>query len=509
MNLNSYYTNYPNNVYFTAMKKNQFSGIDRACVDKFAPPIEKFNTNDDLQSWAKNKRDEIINTNYPAKSKEGTIQRKAILKEWGDYLVKDNEAYTPVMGLMIISTIIKNLKPNNDNMPFILNKGVLADTIESVKNSEQCNIEKTYQNKLQSYYFEGNNTHETKTGWILIPSKEHDPKNFNENVERLKMLSHKSWCTKSYNAKPYLEKGDFHVYLENGNPKIGMRFYGNEVKEVQGEKNNGDIPWRYLDELKNYTNKNKISLKPIKHNINRAKKTKSEIETLKAKFTSKNTLIDKLAIKAGFKKDYTNPEVIFKELGLEPQKKEDGTFSIFKFEEPSEYTYSEIGIDEQKLIDCVSEIRNYADFNSSNIKTLKTLRKVGEFLDITNSKITSLGTLESVGGELRAQNSNLKDLGNLKFVGTGANFANTHIKTLNKLKVVKGSLNIEDLELKDLGRLEYVGRELWLCNTSLEYKDNSLKFVGGDVWISNGQIDNSITKEDLKSVEIKGEIYKL
>ena len=66
MNLNSYRINYPNNVYFTAMKKNQFYGIDRACVDKFAPPIEKFNTNDDLQTWAKQKRDEIIYSNYPS-----------------------------------------------------------------------------------------------------------------------------------------------------------------------------------------------------------------------------------------------------------------------------------------------------------------------------------------------------------------------------------------------------------------------------------------------------------
>ena len=44
--------NYTNNLSFEAMKKNQFKGADRLCVEKFKAPIEKFNSNEDLQNWA-------------------------------------------------------------------------------------------------------------------------------------------------------------------------------------------------------------------------------------------------------------------------------------------------------------------------------------------------------------------------------------------------------------------------------------------------------------------------
>ena len=39
---------------FGAMKKNQFSGLDLYAVERFKAPIEKFNSNEDLQNWAIN-----------------------------------------------------------------------------------------------------------------------------------------------------------------------------------------------------------------------------------------------------------------------------------------------------------------------------------------------------------------------------------------------------------------------------------------------------------------------
>ena len=39
---------------FCAMKKSQFHGVDYAVVEKYKAPIEKFDTNDDLQNWAYN-----------------------------------------------------------------------------------------------------------------------------------------------------------------------------------------------------------------------------------------------------------------------------------------------------------------------------------------------------------------------------------------------------------------------------------------------------------------------
>ena len=46
-------------VSFSAMKKAEFSGIDLFVVNKFKAPVEKFNSNEDLQNWCKEKIDEI------------------------------------------------------------------------------------------------------------------------------------------------------------------------------------------------------------------------------------------------------------------------------------------------------------------------------------------------------------------------------------------------------------------------------------------------------------------
>lgn len=241
-------------VSFGAMKKKQFEGVDFAVVEKFKAPIEKFNSNDDLQNWAGDKANAIANKNFGGRQNETKFQRKAILKEWTDYVFNENDAYKNTTALLILNAITKDLEPDNDNIPPVLNKGVLADCIYEIdKNTKsdpkyRFDLNKMYQNKLRAFYMDDTdtNTGETATKWIVIPSKVHDPENFEANVEKLKALSYKTWCTKSNNAEPYLAKGDFHVYLENGKPKLEVRFVGDEIQEIQGEQNNNKIPWQTL-----------------------------------------------------------------------------------------------------------------------------------------------------------------------------------------------------------------------------------------------------------------------
>ena len=52
------------------------------------------------------------------------------------------------------------------------------------------------------------------------------------------------------NAQPYLGYGDFHIFIDNGNPKLGVRFEESMIHEIIGEDNNGKIPVEYLDEIK-------------------------------------------------------------------------------------------------------------------------------------------------------------------------------------------------------------------------------------------------------------------
>lgn len=114
------------------MKKNEFEGIDHAIVGKFKAPIEKFNTNQDLQNWSKTKVLEITTKDFGGRHEETKIQRKAILQEWFDYVLQENDGYTLAMVLLILSSITKDLKSYNDTIPPFLNKGVLADCITEI-----------------------------------------------------------------------------------------------------------------------------------------------------------------------------------------------------------------------------------------------------------------------------------------------------------------------------------------------------------------------------------------
>ena len=238
------------------LKKSDFKGTDLAVIERYKPNIQQFKSKEDLQTFAESKINELKDKDFGGRQEETKVQRKAMLKEWFDYVIKENDAYSNTQRLIILAAGAKDLKPNNDTIPPVLNKGVLAQTVTELETrlkdnpKENFDFNKMYQNNLRTEYLEDSSTGETMTGWVVIPSKINDPENFEKNVEKLKTLSHNNWCTKSFNAEPYLSEGDFHVYLENGQPKLGVRFVGDKVQEIQGEKNNGKIPQKYLDTFK-------------------------------------------------------------------------------------------------------------------------------------------------------------------------------------------------------------------------------------------------------------------
>lgn len=474
-----FHSGYPNfaplkydTVTFGAIKKKEFEGIDIAVVEKFKAPIEKFNTNADLQKWAMNKTLEIANKDFGGRQEETKIQRKEMLKEWSDYVLKENDGYTNTMALLILDAVTKPLKPDSDAVLPVLNKGVLADCIEEIdKNTKQnpkyqFNLNKMYKNKLQAFYLgdEQTNTGETVTKWVKIPSYEHDPEHFEENVEKLKELSYKNWCTKSFNAKPYLREGDFHIYFENGHPKIGVRFVSDEIQEIQGELNNGKIPLQYMNTVEKHINDEGLQLTPeAKGEINNAKILEEKAIKIRANF--------KEAI------EQNDAEKIFNYFGIIVSVEDDGLFTISEYRQPScDFTYSDIGIDENKLFEKVKRIKGYADFSNSQITDLRNLQSIGtnaffEYSQIKSlgnlksiggsaafsySQITDLGNLQSIGGYVDFRNSQVVNLGNLKSIGRNACFGHSKITSLGNLESIGGNANFEHSQVTDLGKLKNV-----------------------------------------------------
>lgn len=469
-------------VSFGAMKKKEFAGVDLAVVEKFKAPIEKFNNSGDLENWVENKIEDIKSKDYLGRQKETTIQRNAMLKEWFNYVTEENDAYSKPMQLIVLSAITKDLEPDNDTIPPVLNKGVLADCAEELKTKLTENpklnfdFNKMYRNKLQAYYLADTNTGESETKWVVIPSYEHDPENFEYNVGKLKTLSYKSWCTKSFNAKPYLREGDSHIYLENGKPKLGVRFVNDEIKEIQGEKNDSNIPPKYLAIAEEHIFSNNLKLgSDAQSEINKARIVKKGIEKVQRELSDaiKNNDVEKI--------------LEYFRINIE-SKDENGYLTISKYRQPDKnYNYEDLGIDETKLFEKVKHISGDADFRNSQITDLGNLREIGGNADFSDSQITSLGNLERIGRDADFNISPITDLGNLTTISGNADFGYSQVTKLGKLETIGRTAYFKDSKITDLGNLKTIGKSATFRNSPISDL-GKLREIGGDADFSDSQV---------------------
>lgn len=267
---------------FKAMKPNQFKGIDYAVVRKFKAPVEKFNSTNDLQNWANCLLQDFSKIEFVSKFQAATLQRRFILNKWKDFLF-NKEGFSPVENLFILKSVQKGLKTNNDTVPPILNNEILKQTLNEVKaqitqnKDKPFDFNKIYRLNLANYYL--NDIPKEYTGWIPFLSKRKEPLNFERNVQRLKLLSDKNWCTKKdFYAESYLTTNDMHIYLEEGKPRLAVKISGVEIVEVQGEKNNTIIPKEYIEVLKKFIDKNKYYTDSIDYIIKISQNPKYMIE---------------------------------------------------------------------------------------------------------------------------------------------------------------------------------------------------------------------------------------
>ena len=489
-NLHSYNIHPADTVNFSAMKKLDFKGIDFVVVEKFKAPIEKFRTISDFQKWAKKEIEIILGKDYSGRRLVTGDLRQRQLKEWSDYILKENEVYTAPIALFILSSITAELSSKNDKLLPLLNKGVLADTISDIENRLQgvqrsnINFNKEYEAFLKASCNNKNiNAARTQTEWVIIPSKQNDSENFESNVEKLKILSHKNWCTKSLNAAPYLSQGDFHIYMVNGKPKIGIRFKDDAIQEIQGEYNNSTIPVTYLDNVKEYITLGGYSLnKNAQHEIDAAEKARKIIKEIKEDIakTGKCDIIKVLDC-----------------LDFNPEQDKDGNITLSHYILPEGFTLKEFGLKESDLFSRITSIKGNVVFRQSEMTTPGVLKHVGGFLDIQDSNITSLGNLEYIGGDANFEYSKIKSLEKLKYIGGNADFEKTPLEDLGKLKYVGGNADFyEVMSITTLGELEYVGGNLCLDTTNVEDLRN-LEYIGGNAVLWNCKVK---TLKNLKTI---------
>ena len=362
-------------VSFGSMKKSQLEDIDLVVVNKYKIPIESkhINSGEDIQQWCYDK----LNTDYGIEEEPEDLgengytvkaERDVLFDEWMNYCLNENDDYNNAASLLVIDSIAPP-KEDLTKYPPVLIKSVSDATIDEIKKNinlnrnYQVNFYNMYQNNLLNHYLKeiADNNY---TGWIKIPSQENDSENFIDNVNKLKALSHKSWCTKTYSAASHLAKGDFHIYFDQKKPTIGLRFDEGKIQEIQGESNDGKIPTAYLYIVKDHIKNYKVT-----------DKTASQL--LEAENVQR--IIKKFENNIGKTISEASAEDLFKAADMFEKRDEDDGGIILKFySEPDNYiSWNDIGVNEDKLLNEVKEIKGDAYFYKSNIKNLDNLERIG------------------------------------------------------------------------------------------------------------------------------------
>ena len=410
-----YIQNTNNNQYaplFTAMKSSAFTGVDYACMRKFKAPIEKFNSISDFYMWAEKNFYKLASSKIEGRNSIITKERKKILAIWTKFLSENNNLFSPSLVLLAYNSILKNLKPDNENIPPELNQDIFVKTVDNLEadlekdKNYKFDLDKIYRKNLAESFLG-----EKKSGyWLIIPSQKNDEKNYEKNLEKLKSCSYRTWCTKNIKAEDYLKEGDVHIYFENNNPKIGIRFRGERIEDISGVKNDGKIPLEYFDIVKNHIQENNYKIGfEANCQLESAEALREKIRQIKS------DLGEAIKNKNTFK--------ILDYFGFKPILLPNGSISIANYRTLNYFLFEDLGINENDLFKKISEIRGHAYF-----------RKTG---------VTNLGSLNKILGDVNFADSQVRDLGKLETIEGSAFFSDSKITNIKNLKMVKGFIYIQ------------------------------------------------------------------
>jgi hypothetical protein len=162
---------------------------------------------------------------------------------WWDYMTKENDVYrrTPSFAYCMLEPMIHSSTPQDKRNVSSADPMAIASLytkINSTGGTQNFNVLKVYRQELAESELARSNPRmkDDRSGWIIIPSKSRDPENFEKNKEMLRDFSiPNGWCTASGLEDPYLSKGDFHLYLEEGSATVAIRCEGDrDIAEIQG-----------------------------------------------------------------------------------------------------------------------------------------------------------------------------------------------------------------------------------------------------------------------------------
>ena len=139
------------------------------------------------------------------------------------------------------------------------------------------------------------------------------------------------------------------------------------------------------------------------------RKAKEEIANLEARLKAK-----------GLDFQTCSTSQLFDELGVKYKEDENGLLILDSYKQPRNFTYNDIGVDENSLFKDIIEIKNSLNLEDSNATSLGSLERLGKYVYIfSGTNIEDLGNLKTVQGSLIFTRSKVKKADKLEYVGGG------------------------------------------------------------------------------------------
>ena len=223
-----------------------------------------------------------------------TLAREENVARWKNYFdnVNTEQGSDPFWKSYVAHGVVNTFDATKPNTGETFNAAALATVYGKFLEGTAPNFTKAYRAAKMAATTDLVQLGDAQNGWRKVPQTDKSDPNFAERVAEVQAISSESWCTRTYNAAPYIQNGDFWVYVDKGRPELAIRFEGPNVAEIQGRSNNGSIPTQYADKVQELVDSGKI--KNLNSNTKKALQAATDKALALKRLESETTFVEEL-----------------------------------------------------------------------------------------------------------------------------------------------------------------------------------------------------------------------
>lgn len=378
-------------------------GVEKIILNKYKNEIDQNIWGDQarFRAWAEERLKKVLdfeqNPDYTATGQFAHFNeaRKQGVENWYKFLKEESNYKDDVfVHLLVMDGITSEMKPNNAATPPAVSHESFEATYNAlIQNNTKVSFSDIYaqQTKLKAIqqFSKGMQTVDGIEGqWVTIPRSKKGEPDYDEHIAMVQALAEgSSWCLRFENAHNYLQGGNLHFFVDkNGNSQVAINETDGTITQIQKRYNqDSSVPVPYANVIETWAKEN--NYRGLESSRQTAVAAKPEFDKQKAKFS-------KLQEEGRYLE-------IFKELGINVTTAPDGTYILSGYNPMrfGRYTLFDLGINENKLLENVSEIHSNLNLDGSSVNALPKLRVIKGSLKFGDNKVSDLRSLEELQGK--------------------------------------------------------------------------------------------------------------